>query len=85
MYTSGLVVLLSSEVNEAREALRRIGAAGPFTLGDRNDRFLPVVLEADDPGHARHWHEWAASLAGVQGVEVVFVHWEDEEGDHASH
>ncbi|MFO0949249.1 MAG: hypothetical protein U1D30_25610 [Planctomycetota bacterium] len=84
MHTTGLVVLLGPEPNAAEQSLEQIRAAGPFTLGQRQDRCLPVVLEAEGPTSARDWHEWTQSLAGVEGVEVVFVHWHDE-GEEEHH
>jgi nitrate reductase NapAB chaperone NapD len=37
------------------------------------------VLETTGPKAAHDWHEWAAALPGVVGVEVVFVHWDESE------
>lgn len=80
MFTSGLVVTLREETPLAEAALNEL-QSGPFLLGAGGGWRWPVVLEAPDQEAAEGWHRWAADLAGVASVEVVFVHW--EEADHA--
>ncbi|MFO0851232.1 MAG: hypothetical protein U0871_22150 [Gemmataceae bacterium] len=77
MHTTGLVVTLTDDPGEAAAAVAALEAAGPFTFGQVCGPCRAVALEAADPEAARHWHEWAAGLAGVRAVEVVFVHWDD--------
>lgn len=77
MYTTGLVLTLSDDPALANAALAELAAAGPFTVGEACGPCRPAVLEAADPRAARDWHEWAAALAGVEAVEVVFVHWDE--------
>ena len=82
MHTNGLVLTL--ETNADRHALiDEITQAGPFTLGDTSGPRWPLVLETADPSSARDWHEWAARRPGVFNVDVVFVHWDESEPDHA--
>jgi hypothetical protein len=79
MYTAGLVVTLTQELAVMQRTLERLRAASPLTLGEPYEQFVPLAMEVEGPSHARQWHEWVASLDGVRGVEVVFVHW-DESG-----
>ncbi len=78
MHTSGLILTLDDP-----QIIGRF-STGPLTLGEPVGRCVPGVLEVADPGVAHDWHDWAAALPGVGGIEVVFVHWDDaEEVSHA--
>jgi hypothetical protein len=79
MHTCGLVITFADAPPLAGGAQLELAAAGPFTLGDASGPCRAVTLETTDPKAARDWHEWAAALPGVVGVEVVFVHWEAAE------
>ncbi|MFO0935856.1 MAG: hypothetical protein U0798_04975 [Gemmataceae bacterium] len=79
MHTSGLVLTLRDDQPSIRLTKESIAAVGPFTLGDSLGRSLAVVLEADDADEARNWHDWVASLPGVEHAEVVFVNWDHAE------
>ena len=76
--TSGLVLTLEdSPACEA--ALAALNANPVFTAGERIGDRLPVALEAADAGASEQWTEWLRTLPGVEGVEVVFVHWDEAE------
>ena len=75
MHTSGLVLTVANPT----VALRELAEAGPFTLSEPVGRLVPAVMEVADPHAARRWHEWAETLPGVEGVEVVFVYWDHPE------
>jgi hypothetical protein len=79
MHTSGLVVTFAEDPALARRAQRELTTAEPFTLGPAAGPRRAATLEVADPKAAHDWHEWAAALAGVIAVEVVFVHWDDVE------
>lgn len=79
MHTSGLVITLSDDPPRAAEALRELAASGPVTFGEARGPFQAAVLETTDPKAALDWHDRAAAIAGVVGVEVVFVHWDESE------
>lgn len=82
MMVSGLVVMLGPDEPEQGQALTAIHSAPGFTVGDQNGRLLSVALETRDANESEHWHDWIAALPGVEGVEVVFVHWDDAEVIH---
>jgi hypothetical protein len=77
MHTSGLVFTFADEPTLVRDAQCKLTAAGPFTLGDGRGLCRAATLETTDPKAAHDWHDWAAALPGVEGVEVVFIHWDD--------
>lgn len=81
MYTSGLVLTLCDDRALANAAIGELAAAGPFTLGAARGQCRAAVLEAANPKSAHDWHDWAAALPGVAGVEVVFVHWEEADAE----
>ena len=81
MHTSGLVLSLCDDAVLAEATLRELAAAGPFTLDKSSGVCRAAVMEATDPKSAHDWHDWATSLPGVVGVEVVFVHWEETDAE----
>lgn len=86
MHTSGLVIALSDDPPQAAEALRDLIASGSVTFGAVRGPFQAAVLETTGPKAAHDWHDRAAALPGVVGIEVVFVHWDESEQEvpHAS-
>lgn len=83
MHTSGLVVTLADDLILAKAALRQLADAGPFQVGESSGPCRAVVLEASDPKSSEQWHDWAASLPGIENVEVVFIHWDETEAEMA--
>ena len=81
-------VAASSLLLQASEDLSRVGtAATPCQrtyLGETWAGCQAAVLETTGPNAAHDWHDWAAALPGVVGVEVVFVHW-DGAGQEVTH
>ena len=77
MHTSGLVITLSDDPPQAAIALRELAASGSVTFGEVRGPFRAVVLETTGPKAAHDWHDRAAALPGVVGIEVVFVHWDE--------
>ena len=76
MITSGLVITLSSDATLAAQAIAKLGARPEFTLGERNDRWLPMAMEARDDVESRERHDWLHALPGVEFVDVVSVNFE---------
>ncbi|MCE9533212.1 MAG: hypothetical protein K8T89_19110 [Planctomycetes bacterium] len=81
MHTSGLVVTLGDDPILAKGALAELAAAGPFELGESFGPCVAVVMDVADPKSAHDWHDWAASLPGVENVEVVFVQWDESDAE----
>jgi hypothetical protein len=81
MHTSGLILTLVEAPGPAAAALAKLATAGPFTLGEATGPLHAVALETADARAAQDWHDWAESLPGVAGVEVVFVHWDESEAE----
>lgn len=81
MITSGLVLTLNAEAALAEQAVASLRTRPEFTVGERNDRWLPVALEAADDAASRAAHDWLNSLPGVDFVDVVAVNFEGEENE----
>lgn len=79
MPVNGLMVTLSSDPECAFSALCTIGDHGGFELGDRQDRWLPVVMDARDNREARSLHGWLEGVAGVEQVDVILVAFDETE------
>jgi hypothetical protein len=76
MPISGLVITLNREASLAERAIEAVAARREFTIGERNGRWLPVVMEARDDAHSRELHDWLQSLDGVDFVDVASVNFE---------
>ena len=83
MHTSGLVITFAADPVLASGAQGELTVAGPFTLGEARGPRQAVTLETTDPKATHDWHDWAEALSGVENVEVVFVHWDDENAEVA--
>ena len=81
MSTTGLILTFTNDLDQTRAAIAELERAGPFLLGDSRGRCQAAVLEAPDPTSAHDWHDWAARLPGVESIEVVFVHWDEDEAE----
>ena len=79
MPTSGLVLTLSADPVLAGQAVAGVGARPEFTAEAPRDRWLPVAMEALDDAHSRELHDWLQALPGVEFVDVVYVHFEDQQ------
>lgn len=78
----GLVVMLDPDSPEGHSALAAIRSAPSLEVGEQNGRWLSVALETSDAEECERLHDWMNRIPGVEGVEVVFVHWDDAEGTH---
>jgi hypothetical protein len=79
MITSGLVITLSADAALAAQAVAALSARSEFTPGERNDRWLPVAMEARDDAESRELHDWFYALPGVDYVDVVYVNFDEDE------
>lgn len=84
MPTSGLVLTLSDDAALAEQAVASLRARPEFTPGERNDRWLPVALEAADDAESRAAHDWLNRLPGVDFVDVVYVNFSENDEAPAS-
>lgn len=71
--------MLSPEATDVASAMGAIRAASAFTPGDPSGICWPLALEAEDAESSERWCDWLRRLPGVEGVEVVFVHWDEVE------
>ncbi len=69
----GLLARLSDDAAEREEALRALRACPDLLVGEPQEGWLPLALDAAHPGACRDRHEWIAALPGVQFVEVISV------------
>ena len=82
MPVNGLLLTLAEDGSLVDDALLAIAERGDVELGERTEKWQPVVVEADDTGGSHDVHEWLQSLPGVLMVDVVFTSVGDaEKGD----
>jgi hypothetical protein len=84
MITSGLVLTLNADAALAEQAVASLRVRPEFTPGERNDRWLPVALEAVDDAASRDLHDWLHALPGVEFVDVVYVDFSENDEAPAS-
>jgi len=72
MPVNGLLLTLTEDETLARDVLFAISERSEIELGDRTDRWQPVVVETTDTGGSHDVHEWLQELPGVVMVDVVF-------------
>lgn len=73
MPINGLLINLIDDEKLAAETVSLVEESGKFELGERNDRWLPVVAESKDTGGSHDAHEWLDALPGVVSVNVIFA------------
>lgn len=75
-----VVAKLNGQPHDTVQIIQEITARSGFEVGDVVDRvMLPVTI--DLPGEAEEMERatrWLQSLEGVESVDVVFVHFENE-------
>jgi hypothetical protein len=79
MQISGLVITLDldTEPGSVEDAL--VGRP-ELVVGEAQDRWLAVAMEAPDEAGSRALHDWLRTLPGVAHVDVVHVHFAAEDG-----
>lgn len=73
MPINGLMVTLSPHPEQAALACARIAEKPELELGERKDRWLPLVADTRDDREARDLHAWLEGLPGVDQVGVILV------------
>ena len=72
MPVNGLLLTLTEDEMVARATLSEIGQRSDIELGERSDRWQPLVVEASGTRESHEAHEWLSDLPGVVMVDVVF-------------
>ena len=73
MATNGLLINLSDDKSMSEAAIAEMTACQKIEIGERNERWLPIVVEADGVGDSHDIHEWIENLPGVVAVDVIFA------------
>lgn len=73
MPINGLMVTLSADAVSASAAQEAMRLRAGLECGERQDRWLPLVTDAQDDREAREMHGWLESLPGVDQVDVILV------------
>ena len=73
MPINGLMVTLSADPVSASAAQDAMRLREGLECGECQDRWLPLVTEAQDDREAREMHGWLESLPGVDQVDVILV------------
>lgn len=79
MTISSLLLTLSPEESARRQALATLAADPRLTLGEPIGDRLPLVLETPSAREAAQASEALLDVTGVTFVELVTVHFEDQE------
>jgi nitrate reductase NapAB chaperone NapD len=72
MPVNGLLITLTEDETLSSDALLAIAKHDCIELGDRTDRWQPVVVETSGTRDSHEIHEWLEALPGVIMVDVVF-------------
>lgn len=73
MPVNGLMLTLTAGESSVLRVLETIRARPEVELGELQDRWLPLVIEAPDERGSRDVHAWLESLPGVETVDVILV------------
>ncbi len=73
MPINGLLINLSNDEVLATETVALLQDSGKLELGERTDRWIPVVVDAAGVGESHDVHEWIDALPGVVAVDVIFA------------
>lgn len=85
MLTSGLVITLETTNDAPAPATTHaIGQIDGIELGELQGDRLPAALEAPGQREAKHLVAEIQGIAGVLKVDVVFVHFGDDQGAEQS-
>lgn len=77
MPINGLMVTFGEDVAAAAAAQAAIAGREGVECGERLERWMPLVTEAEDDAAARDLHGWLESLPGVEQVGVILVGFEE--------
>jgi hypothetical protein len=75
---SGLVATLTADAELAQSARHAIGKHQALEPGQQDGCQLPLVLETATPAESHDLTAWLGELPGVEHVDVVFVHLDED-------
>ena len=78
MAISGIVITLENDSRLQAGALKRLSEMPQLELGPRNGPRIPAVMDTEDVKGARACWDDIMALSGVEGIDLVFVHYENE-------
>ena len=73
MPVNGLLLTLSSDPILAGSACAHIASRAEVSMGNPQDRWQPLAVDAPDVKAAHDFHEWLEALPGVEQVDVIYV------------
>ncbi len=72
MPVNGLLLTLTEDEMLAKGVLSELSHRDDIELGERTERWQPLVVETSGTRESHEVHEWLSSLPGVVMVDVVF-------------
>ncbi len=72
MPVNGLLLTLTEDKKLTEVTLSEIRERSDIELGERTDRWQPVVVDSVGTRGSHEAHEWLESLPGVMMVDVIF-------------
>ncbi len=73
MAVKGVLVTLSEDPILSGAALQALRAKPGIELGELQEKWLPLVLEAEDDGASKELVKWIEGLDGVYFLDTVFA------------
>ncbi len=73
MPVNGLMLTLTADKSSVARVVETIQARPEIELGELQDRWLPLVVDAPDQRGSRDVHAWLESLPGVETVDVILA------------
>ena len=74
-----VVVTCESKAAITASLLDAISANSSIELGQPIENRVPVIIDSSDPDGLESCTRWLMDIPGVAKVDVVFVHFEDED------
>ena len=72
MPVNGLLLTLTKDEMLAEGVLSKLSQRHDIELGERTERWQPLVVETSGTRESHEVHEWLSALPGVVMVDVVF-------------
>ena len=78
MPISGLLLTLNDNPTAKSETLLALQSRSGIETGQCVERWLPIAVDAADDQESRQLHDWISALPAVEFVDVVSVHFDEE-------